>query len=1562
MFFIGLVLSNSIEMENKSILEYNSFMKEGVSGKDRSRSYPWSSLRTEAPTPVSARSILETAEALADSRRGLSAAAARDFLDLTSTRPFLQALGEPALGERWAETVFRMIRRADYTLLDMFESRVREHPRKILFQDMSASVPVQWTYEQVGRRLREIAGAFHDMAGDDGAPPRVAIYADNNVECALVDLACLFFDILDTPINSHFNADNLVEIFDALRITIAVTDREDRRNILGEVRRRTARPFRIFTVAPGSKPEKAGDGVLIEYAKRLPVGRLEARLAARRRRPINEVATVMFTSGSTGRPKGVSFSIYNLTTKRFARAAALPDVGGDEVFLSFLPLFHTFGRYFEMLGAIFWRGTYVLAGNPSVDTLFTLFPKVNPTGFISVPVRWAQLYERCVEKLDETSSSDRIGVIRSIVGQRLRWGLSAAGYLDPRVFRFFEQAGINVCSGFGMTEGTGGMTMTPPGRYIDNTHGLPLPGVRLRLGPDNELLASGHYIAPYLDDRKPGDVIPYPENPETDYWLRTGDIFHRLANGYYQIVDRIKDIYKNNRGQTIAPRKVEDKFIGVPGIKRTFLVGDGRPTNALFIVPDRSDAVLAQALAEDNGREYYRRIVSAANADLAPYERVVNFTVLDRDFDAAWGELTPKSSFIRKKIEENFSGLIEELYRKPYLDLPGSGGVVRIPLWFFRDLGILEDEISRDGRGLLDRNRKLRLSLRATARPWIWRIGDLEYEIQGTVVDLGLFARQPILWAGNPALIRFSPCKEGWDLPLEPATDRIILPARRTRLFPGGKPPAPKNIRDPHLLRLNENLVRILFAPREAPVELLDELEKNFQEPDLRTTSLIRSRLRALSGHPSENIRCWAYRILLLDNPSIDYSRLLPAFVQSGKPFLNARSIEEIVSARLGKSRLNSLRRRMIAYRETLGWPANAVTRLQFERILRLFADLARGHPEFFGSVRAELAAWTLHKADPRLSDTAGKLLARISSEIEADRGKASGRVLNKEDRLVFGDSLKPGEIGRLKKCLLGTTFLSESVRFAFGQEEFTPKDIPAGGIWISRAHSVSSSPDYRVSINTAAGRHFDLKLFLKGLPWTEAERRTVLWSAFLSDHPEETGVIAPLGAIRFREGAFSRKYSGDLTLWEKIREFSGRRAAGFPPPETAVWRKLYIEAMSVFFRAWKMSGRRIVPGPVSPVNVIVPDLEYRDETVIASLDRRDPYRNTLSIIRPIIDRFYRRTAADYPWVREQLELEWIFDACYNALGREEAAVFFGRLESDLAARPLDSSDGEDLARHLIDYRARFSRSFQIPLAGLNAVRAYQEWEAADPTADSRDRERKILDLHRKYDLGRYPEIVRYYLYRHTYFAGRSEKEDARFDRLLSLMSENPEAPAVRHVEISDLQAALRDERDRAVFSRMIFPHLEPDRRLDVVVEGGEGAERVVVRSFLSDRRGEAYAFSETTDPADIGRLYRLIYKENFPKVISQQDRHFVLQDRQDRVIGGLCYRIMSRSVVFIDAVVVTSRLKSSGLGGGMVDDFCGRMAGQGYTTVLTHFYLPGFFLRRGFKLDKKWGALAKSL
>jgi long-chain acyl-CoA synthetase len=201
-----------------------------------------------------------------------------------------------------------------------------------------------------------------------------------------------------------------------------------------------------------------------------------------------------------------------------------------------------------------------------------------------------------------------------------------------------------------MTEATGGITMTPPGEYEEGSVGLPLPGIRVRLGESDELEIAGPYVARYLDEAEPAE--------DGERWLKTGDVFREREGGHLEIVDRVKDIYKNSRGRTIAPRRVEQRFEGVPGIRRVFLAGDGRDDNVLLVVPDPDDPVLAGDPQGEEARDYLRRIVAAANADLATYERVVDFAVLPRDFSLDAGELTPKGSYRRKAIEKAFAGTL----------------------------------------------------------------------------------------------------------------------------------------------------------------------------------------------------------------------------------------------------------------------------------------------------------------------------------------------------------------------------------------------------------------------------------------------------------------------------------------------------------------------------------------------------------------------------------------------------------------------------------------------------------------------------------------------------------------------------------------------------------------------------------------------------------------------------------------------------------------------------------------------------------------------------------------
>jgi len=1492
----------------------------------------------------------------------------REALFETGRRPFLRALGGDEARSHWADAVLRLIRLSDYTLLEMFRFRAAAHPDKPLFRDLSGSAPADWTYAQVGSKTREIAAALFHLAGEDrpGRPLRVAIFADNGVEAACADLACLFHDILDAPLNTHFSRDNLVDIFDRLDVTLALTDTTARRLFLEGVRERTSRPFRILALDPAAADEKQGVLFLGEICKKLGAAEIDSLLAARRRLAPNEVATILFTSGSTGRPKGVSFSIYNLVAKRFARAAALPDVGEDEVFLCFLPFYHTFGRYLELLGSIYWGGTYVSSGNPSPERLFSLFPRVKPTGFISVPVRWAQLYEICIEAAEAAGpGADEPAVLRRIIGPNLRWGLSAAGFLDPRVFRFFERHGIALSSGFGMTEGTGGITMTPPGRYVDNAHGLPLPGIEARLSEVGELQIRGAYVARYLDEAPPGGVVPYPDEPGGEVWLPTGDVFAVMPNGYYRIVDRIKDIYKNNRGETVAPLKVESKFTGVPGIKRTFLVGDGRPYNVLFIVPDYGDAVLRAALDADGEREYYRRIVGAANLDLAPYERVVNFAVLDRDFEETRGELTAKGSYNRKRIEAGFAGEIETLYRKAYVELERDGWRIRLPHWFFRDLGVLEDEIFFVGDFLFDSSRKAMLPLAAAEDSGRRLIGDLEYQIEGPVIDLGLFARQPRLWFGNPALAAFCPCRTGWDVPADGIGEQVFLPSARNRIYAPEDVAVPLRVREEDLGRAHRIASRALFSAGPEARAALGEAERLLAEPDLHIAPLIRSRLEALSRHPEEAVRCDAYRVLLLDEPHPGYDRALTSFVQSGLSFLNERSIEAIASSPIGLERFDALRLRMAAYRENVNWRGEgaAAAREQFLRILRLFVDFARYHPDYYRPVRAELASWALLKADPTLSRTAHSRLTEIDSDHEGWLSRHL-RELSPEEwgaRLVFDDGLSESEVVGLRRILTDRTFLSESIGLIFGREAFDPREIPDQGIWVSSLPDYNRRPNARIRIRASTGEAFDMRLVAMDLWGPRQESETLLWHLAIANAPQGRPILPRIGSLRPSLGAVAILYSGELNLWERLRLRDGDAE-----PERSVlgpgrWGALAVEGMTAFFKAWRYSGGRIVPGLPAPTNVMASEGGGLP-AIIHSLSGWRPYEGPLSLVRPLVRSFFLKTAAHYPWLVGRQDIRGLFETCYEALGYAEASAFFEELGGALQGEPVIGPEGVPLLDSLRAYLADFRSHYMIPLPAVNAVRGYKEWELQNPMAEPVAREARVLDAYARFRLDRYPETARYYLYRQTYFAGAEAAVLAAFDKLLGKMSQDVQTPAVRFAELSELQAAIADEADRAVFAKMVFPRAASGRRLDIRPFGEDRVKQVIVRSSLTDRKGEAYDFSETFDPAEISQLYRMFYLENFPKTISQQDRHYVLRDARERVIGGLCFRTMSASAAYIDGIVVASSLKGRGLGGAMLEEFGQRMSAAGVNVILTHFYLPGFFLHQGFRVDKRWGSLVREL
>jgi len=1458
---------------------------------------------------------------------------AHKWLNETRRSEFLISLPDSETRNHWADTAVELVHSSNYNLESMMNDRVAEHPDSTLFHDPESD-DSRWSYAQVLRQARKYAATFINAVDDQ---PRVAFITPNSLHGAICDIGCLLHGILVMPLSPVIGQENLLWILEEMKVNIVVSGGLDQHHAVASALEQFQGNVKHFTLDNFGPDESEN---IIETANKLSTTAVDSILEKQPRFQMDDTATVLFTSGSTGKPKGVVFTLGNMVTKRFARAAALPEVGVDEKLICFLPLYHTFGRFLEMLGMLFWGGTYVFVGNPSVDTLLSRMKEIQPTGLISIPLRWTQIRDACG---DDTSN------FREVTGDRLRWGLSAAGYLDPRVFRFFHRNGVKLCSGFGMTEATGGITMTPPDDYREGSVGIPLPAVNIELSEDGEMLISGPYIARYLDDDSEG---PLP----------TGDIFQKIGKGHLEIIDRVKDIYKNTRGQTIAPRKVEQKFADVPGIKRVFLVGDHRDSNVLLIVPERDDPILTGASDETTVRDYFRQIITAANEDLANRERVINFAILDRDFSIENEELTPKGSYKRKNIEENFKEIIDDLYQNERLSLEVSGYSVQIPRWIFRDLGILESDITVQYGGLYDRHRGLLLKI-TELEDGLTKIGDLVYKLQGKkTFNLGRLSRQPLLWAGNLSLANFCPVKDGWDTPEGAFSNSVYLPQSENEM-PSGKIsfelPAMNDRRLPRIHELSHNA---MFGEKVMALKGVAGLQRALGIADHNSAYLIRRRLETLARHQSEEVRCQAYKILLLDEPSPDYSQNEPTFLESGLPFLNQQTIKEIATGGMGDRRLAAFRRRLDSYRNQLEWPISDSAREQFKLIFELLVNLVKVDPSFYGIVREELVSWILHRKDDVISKMAEKFAFEIAAYYENSLTELLPQINEAgwHGKLIFQDGMSEQEITRLKEVLIGTTFLQQSILLSTDGQKLDLREVPQDGIWVSRTAVSHSQRLYRLSITTTTGKHYDLLISLWDMQELDTRDRsiydTIYWMIALSGYPHGNPTLPRFGCLRPELGALSLAYLNDLNTWERIREYSSGDGVN-----RQKWQQLFTGAFTTCFRGWLHSDKQIVPGMITPKNIVVSEPDFRERAKLLSLTGWKKYTRPLDLIQPIIHNFYKQTAMSFTSVQYNLDLQWIADACVDALGREDAAIFLSELQEDLQEEPLDGYRGV-LTKEISEFLPKLETEFHVCATLRNAINRFNDWEIANPEATAKAKNLVIDEMYGLYGMSSLPHQSRFHLYRNCWFNNSDDQIQQAFDRLLQAMYLAPEKTVSGMVQLSDMQALLTDEDDIAIFSTMVFPHSQVSHKHKLTTIGDDENRYVIVTSDVSDRQGGTYTVREPLEPAEIGLLYRLFFKSGYYKTISTQDQFLVLADADGQVAGGISWHAVDDKTVHLNGIVVSTPLLGKGLSSVLIEDFCTRLANMDYTLVKTVFVLRPFFEKHGFRLDRKWGGLVRSL
>jgi long-chain acyl-CoA synthetase len=258
--------------------------------------------------------------------------------------------------------------------------------------------------------------------------------------------------------------------------------------------------------------------------------------------------------------------------------------------------------------------------------------------------------------------------LRVRFGDRLRLPVSGAAPLGKELAEFFEVIGMPIVEGYGLTEG-GIVILNPLDRPRPGSIGKPLPGVEIRLAPDGELLV-----------RAPCLFTGYFNDPKATLevlrggWLYTGDTAEIDAAGFIYITGRKKEVIISSNGKKIYPVRIEGLFKLEPIINHVVPLGDGETYVAALLTINTGVAETLKGAEHLRGRPMseivsappvvaeVKRAVAHVNAQLAPFEQIRRYRILDRELTIQGGELTATLKIRRSRVLSNYRAVIEELY------------------------------------------------------------------------------------------------------------------------------------------------------------------------------------------------------------------------------------------------------------------------------------------------------------------------------------------------------------------------------------------------------------------------------------------------------------------------------------------------------------------------------------------------------------------------------------------------------------------------------------------------------------------------------------------------------------------------------------------------------------------------------------------------------------------------------------------------------------------------------------------------------------------------------------
>jgi len=588
-------------------------------------------------------------------------------------------------------------------LVSMFFDRARQGGDKPF---LSAKIDGAWqatSWAEAARQVAAFAKSLKRIGLKKG--DRVMLVSENRPEWCIADLGIMAAGCITVPTYTTNTASDHQHILDNSGAhAVIVSDIKLAKNLLPSVI--SSSDANIIIGISDLRIGQSGDFDLYSWDKLVQgsdedVAEMTEQVASITR---DETACIIYTSGTGGKPRGVmqhhGAILHN--TKGPAEVIESDFGWDDEVFLSFLPLSHAYehsaGQFFPIgLGAqIFYsEGLEKLASN---------IEEVRPTIMVVVPRLFEVLRARLIKTVEKQGKMPNYLLGKALAigerkaegkgrkrdklidlfldktlrpkvqqrfGGRIKAMVSGGAPLNPEIGTFFQSLGLTLLQGYGQTESGPIIACNRPrtGLKMD-TVGPPMVDTEVKIAADGEILVRGELVMHgYWRNQEETDKVL------KDGWLHTGDIGHIDEAGRVAITDRKKDLIVNDKGDNVAPQKVEGMLTIQPEILQAMITGDKRPYMVGLIVPDPEWALewsreqgvkydFIKLQADPAFKAAMREAIDRVNASLSVIEKVRRFEFADEPFAIDNEELTPSMKIRRHVIRERYQERMDALYKK----------------------------------------------------------------------------------------------------------------------------------------------------------------------------------------------------------------------------------------------------------------------------------------------------------------------------------------------------------------------------------------------------------------------------------------------------------------------------------------------------------------------------------------------------------------------------------------------------------------------------------------------------------------------------------------------------------------------------------------------------------------------------------------------------------------------------------------------------------------------------------------------------------------------------------